>query len=170
MKKIIRPRHVALTALAAVLIAPIAHAQTREDRFHIPFLPNGVYTIDTINGNDARDARDSTISRNDVPLNGRDGMPNSPAYVERVHGDHTSRYTTESGVITSHTAEGLPATGVHDAGDGTVTSGHNSAQVDMDHPDAAAPSVDSTRGSGGNGAAAGAGTGAGGGGGGAAGR
>lgn len=137
MNKIIRPRHLALTALAAVLIAPITQVQAREGRFHIPFLPDGVYTIDTINGNDVRDTRDSTISRNDVPLDGRDGMSNSPAYMEPAHSDRTSSYPYESGVVTSQAPNALPATGVHDAGNGTVTAGRDSATIHGDQADAA---------------------------------
>lgn len=55
----------ALTAIATVLVAPLANADLG-DRFEALRTPANV--IDTVKGNDVRDSKDSTILRNDVRL------------------------------------------------------------------------------------------------------
>lgn len=138
MNKLLRPRHLALTALAAVMLAPLSQVHARDGRFHIPFLPDGVYTTDRINGNDARDSRDSTISRNDVPLDGRDGLPNSSAYRDSEYRDRSARYPTDSGVVTSQTPSSVPETSVQDSGADAVTAGRDSSTMRGDQMDAPA--------------------------------
>jgi hypothetical protein len=63
-------RHLAIGAVAAMVALP-AFAQDRgsgERDWVFPWMPAGSGVIDTINGNDFRDNRDSTLSRNDVPV------------------------------------------------------------------------------------------------------
>lgn len=62
---------IAIGAIAAALAAP-AFAQDStpwwQPHWLTRWIPAHTNTIDTINGNDFRDNRDSTISRNDVPM------------------------------------------------------------------------------------------------------
>jgi len=63
-------RHLAIGAVAAMVALP-AFAQDRGSRerdWVFPWMPAGSGVIETINGNDFRDNRDSTLSRNDVPV------------------------------------------------------------------------------------------------------
>ncbi|MCW5621555.1 MAG: hypothetical protein KIS79_10655 [Burkholderiales bacterium] len=60
----------ALTAIATVLVAPLANADLG-DRFEALRTPANV--IDTVKGNDVRDSKDSTILRNDVRLDDATG-------------------------------------------------------------------------------------------------
>ena len=63
-------RSFAIGTVAAMLALPaLARDQESAERGWVfPWMPAGSNVIDTINGNDFRDNRDSTISRNDVPV------------------------------------------------------------------------------------------------------
>ena len=78
---------IAIGAIAAALAAP-AFAQDStpwwQPHWLTRWIPAHTNTIDTINGNDFRDNRDSTISRNDVPLN-QTTLVNEPR--EQYHGN-----------------------------------------------------------------------------------
>ena len=62
----------AMGFIAAALSTPLLAAQetsAHHGNWVTRWLPTGQNVIDTTNGNDVRDSRDSTISRNDVPVN-----------------------------------------------------------------------------------------------------
>src|SRR5687767_15717748 len=63
-------RHLAIGTVAAMLALPAfaADQPSSERDWVLPWMPAGSNVIDMINGNDFRDNRDSTISRNDVSV------------------------------------------------------------------------------------------------------
>ncbi|HZP86517.1 MAG TPA: hypothetical protein VFB54_06830 [Burkholderiales bacterium] len=117
MNRITLSPKLALTALAALLAAPLAQAQS-DEHYRSIFPGNVSNVIDEINGNDARDNRDATILRNDVPL--RQG-PTEYRETEMSRSTMTTTRTQESGRATTRAAAGLPATAVMEAGKGTIT-------------------------------------------------
>jgi hypothetical protein len=129
----------ALTALTAALSAPAALADTT-DRYDMVVPPHNV--IDLINGNDARDHRDSTKLRNDVRLD--EPMPGAidsqaaddPSFVERNQVENI-----QSGPETANDA--LSAAATDSAGD-VVRSGVSSDDT-MNSPHNASAAADGDR-------------------------
>jgi hypothetical protein len=103
-------RHLAIGAVAAMVALP-AFAQDRgsgERDWVFPWMPAGSGVIDTINGNDFRDNRDSTLSRNDVPVD----------QTTLSQGDARQWSSSESAYSTA-----LPATATNGADDEMAMTG-----------------------------------------------
>lgn len=112
----------AMTAIAAALAAP-AFAQDSGSGYTgwlTRWIPPHTTMTDTINGNDFRDNRDSTISRNDVPLDQTTLHENDAAW--------TSSSMSEGDAYRS-SAAGTPAT-VDDGGSEVVVTREQSPAVD----------------------------------------
>lgn len=115
------PRHLAITAVAMLLAAPLARADDTMHRHTIIPLPyNSGTVIDEFNGNDARDTRDSTIARSDVPID-QTGLRSA----DTMYRTDTSTSSTSERVVTSRGVGPLPDTAVAEAGHGTVTTPQN---------------------------------------------
>jgi hypothetical protein len=110
--------HVAIGAVAAMLALPaVARDQESSERSWVfPWMPAGSNVIDMINGNDFRDNRDSTISRNDVPVD-QTTLPQADAQQwrssEATRDGDSMAVAPASG--TYYDSAALPATAVDEA-------------------------------------------------------
>jgi hypothetical protein len=126
-------RQVAIGTVAAMLALPaLARDQASAERGWVfPWMPAGSNVIDTINGNDFRDNRDSTISRNDVPVD-QTTLPQADAQQWRSSeatrdGDSMAAAPTSG---TSYDSAALPATAVNEADPGMATAAEPAPSVD----------------------------------------
>ena len=118
----------AMGIIAAALSTPLLAAQEtsgHHGNWVTRWLPTGQNVIDTTNGNDMRDNRDSTISRNDVPVNQTTLPQGNQAHTGRSGSDAAMNRSNANEPKMTNAGTGttaLPATAVSTAGAGTVAA------------------------------------------------